>query len=130
MRVEDILESCAEIDCKVRIIIQKIDNIEAADVVEVSNYHDAPALARLDDKIKKMDVFAESESMVFKFIREDPMKKPVLIIYAFPIWECSVDDVECTKTGCISNGGPCKNTTRWEDSRYFKEDYHGLTWED
>lgn len=33
-----------------------------------------------------------------------------------------VEDVECTKVGCISNGGPCKNTTRWEDSGYFKED--------
>ena len=119
MRVEDILESCAEIDCKVRIIIQKTSNIEAADVVEVSNYHDAPAWAKLGDKIKKMEVFADSPSMPFKFICEDPMKKPVLIIYAFPVWECRVENVECTKRGCISNGGPCKNTTRWEDSRYF-----------
>lgn len=122
MRVEDILESCAEIDCKVRIIIQKISNIGAADVVEVSNYHDAPAWVKLDNKVKKMDVFVESGSMPFKFIREDPMKKPVLIIYAFPVRECRVEDVECTKVSCISNGGPCKNTTRYEDSRYFKEE--------
>lgn len=122
MVVKDILESCAEIDCKVRIIIEKTPNMDAADVVEVSNYHDAPALAKLDDKIKKMEVFADSPSMSFKFIREDPMKKPVLLIYAFPIWKCRVDGVECTKTGCISTGGPCKNTTRYEDSIYFKED--------
>lgn len=122
MVVKDILESCAEIDCKVRIIIQKMLNIDAANVVEVSNYHDAPAWAKLDDKIKKMEVSADSPSMPFKFIREDPIKKPVLLIYAFPIWRCRVEDVACNKRGCISNGGPCKNTTRYEDSIYFKED--------
>jgi hypothetical protein len=123
MRVEDILHVCSNVDCLVRVLVHtNNDTFDVVDEVEVSNFYDAPAIKKIEEKIRKMETYAPGSETGFIFIKDDPQKAPVLIIHAVPVWKCKIDDVDCRKTGCIRNGGPCKSTTKWEDSIYFKED--------
>ena len=123
MIVKDILESCKEIDCKVKIFAFDTRKNECIiETFEVSNFHDSPALDRIDERMLMMELRTHGDDVPFRFIREDPRKMPVLLIFAYPVWRCRGTDSKCKKTGCWAKLGPCEYTTKWEQSIYFKED--------